>query len=179
LDVDLTAQGRREAAQAGEKLKAIAFAHAFTSVLRRARETLDIILAKSLHPQVPISEDKALNERNYGQLQGLNKAETAAKFGPGQVLLWRRSYAVAPPGGESLKDTVDRVIPYYLKAIQPLLGQGQDILVVAHGNSLRALMMLLESIGPDEIAGIDLPTGIPRIYRFNTALCLLETRYID
>ncbi|MDP4151656.1 MAG: 2,3-bisphosphoglycerate-dependent phosphoglycerate mutase [Bacteroidota bacterium] len=177
-DVDLTALGRDEARAAGKKLKGFTFAHGFTSVLRRAEETLQLILEEIGRTDLPISRNKALNERNYGQLQGMNKAETALKYGDRQVALWRRSYDVRPPGGESLQDTVARVIPYYQAAIEPLLAAGQNILIVAHGNSLRALMMHLEHISESKIAEVDIPTGDPRLYTFDAQLHLEKAAYL-
>lgn len=166
-NVDLTDQGREEAAMCGKKLKDMQFDACFTSVLKRAIETLDIILDTINQKQLPIYKDAALNERNYGDLQGLNKAETAEKYGSEQVAAWRRSFDIAPPGGESLKQTQDRVLPYYYAQIEPLLQQGKNVLIVAHGNSLRALMMHLENISPDAIAHIELLTGVPRVYDFD------------
>jgi len=178
VDVDLTPLGREEAQAAGKKLAHIPFSRCFTSVLNRAIETLGIILEEMHRQDLPIVYDKALNERNYGQLQGLNKAETAKKYGDEQVAIWRRSYAVRPPGGESLQDTAARVIPYYTKHIEPALKKGENILIVAHGNSLRALMMHLEGIGEDKIATVDLPTGHPRLYTFDEQLKLLSADYL-
>jgi 2,3-bisphosphoglycerate-dependent phosphoglycerate mutase len=166
-DIPLTAQGRAEALTAGFKLRDIPFFHAFTSVLQRAIDTLSLILETAHQQQVPFTRNRALNERNYGQLQGLNKAEVAAQYGDDQVSLWRRSYRTRPPGGESLADTFARVIPYYQTAIAPLLKDQQNILVVAHGNSLRSLVMYLEGISEQDIADFDLPTGAPRRYTFD------------
>jgi 2,3-bisphosphoglycerate-dependent phosphoglycerate mutase len=163
-DIPLTVQGRTEAVAAGAKLITTPFSHAFTSVLQRAIDTLTLILETAHQQQVPVTRNRALNERNYGQLQGLNKAEVAAQYGETQVTLWRRSYQTRPPGGESLADTAARVIPYYQTAILPLLKAQQNILVVAHGNSLRALMMHLEHISEHDIADFYLPTGAPRQY---------------
>jgi 2,3-bisphosphoglycerate-dependent phosphoglycerate mutase len=163
-DIPLTAQGRTEALAAGSKLREIPFFHAFTSVLQRAIDTLSLILETAHQQQVPVTRNRALNERNYGQLQGLDKAEVAAQYGDAQVSLWRRSYQTRPPGGESLANTAARVIPYYQTAIAPLLTAQQNILVVAHGNSLRSLVMYLEAISEHDIADFDLPTGAPRRY---------------
>ncbi len=168
-DVSLTAKGREEACLAGDKLRGLNLSHAFTSVLIRAIETLELILQHAGQTDCPVSRDPALNERNYGRLQGLNKAEVAKEYGAEQVALWRRSYSVRPPGGESLADTRARVLPYYHAAIEPILREGKDVLVVAHGNSLRALMMSLEGIGEDAIAEVDLPTGVPRRYELTMA----------
>ncbi|HEY4334613.1 MAG TPA: 2,3-diphosphoglycerate-dependent phosphoglycerate mutase [Puia sp.] len=163
-DVPLTPRGREEARAAGEKLKGTLFVHGFTSVLQRAIETMALLLEAAGQPQLPVTQDRALNERNYGNLQGLNKAEIAKQYGEEQVALWRRSFTVRPPGGESLEDTYKRVIPYYEQQVLPLLVIGENILIVAHGNSLRALMMYLEKISEGAIAHVDLPTGEPRIY---------------
>lgn len=178
VDVDLTTQGRIEAKSAGEKLIGYHFKTAFTSVLKRANETLDIILETIKETNIPIIKNKALNERNYGDLQGLNKDETAQKFGEEQVHVWRRSYDIAPPNGESLKDTYNRVIPYYKEAILPKLKLGEDILIVAHGNSLRALAMFLENISVNTISDVNIPTGIPKLYTFDQKLHLDETKYL-
>jgi 2,3-bisphosphoglycerate-dependent phosphoglycerate mutase len=166
-DVPLTAKGREEACAAGDKLRQLSFAHAFTSILVRAIDTLELILMRSDRKPCPVTMDQALNERNYGRLQGLNKAEVAREYGEEQVAIWRRSYAVRPPGGESLADTAARVLPYYQQAIEPLLREGKDVLIVAHGNSLRALMMYLEGISAEAIADVDLPTGVPRWYELD------------
>ncbi len=174
VDVDLTETGRREAHEAGKDLKEIHFDYCFTSLLKRAEETLQIILQEIQQPGIPVKRDKALNERNYGDLQGLNKAEMAEKYGQPQIDIWRRSYAVRPPGGESLEDTAARVIPYYKKEIEPLLKTGKNILIVAHGNSLRALMMYLENLSAEAIAEVNLPTGSPRLYTFDEHLKLIR-----
>jgi 2,3-bisphosphoglycerate-dependent phosphoglycerate mutase len=178
LDVPLTEKGREEAITAGKKLKAIPLSHGFTSLLQRAIDTMILILQETGHTDLPVTHDKALNERNYGQLQGLNKAEVARQYGETQVGIWRRSFSIRPPGGESLEDTAARVIPYYQRMIEPMLLEGQPILVVAHGNSLRALMMRLEGIGPDEIAHVDLPTGTPRLYSLDQHLHLEKVEYL-
>ncbi|HTI09716.1 MAG TPA: 2,3-diphosphoglycerate-dependent phosphoglycerate mutase [Puia sp.] len=178
VDVDLTPLGQEEARAAGQRLKDLSFTRSFTSMLRRAFETLTLILEVSGQPDLPIIRDKALNERNYGQLQGLNKAETAQKYGDRQVAIWRRSYTVRPPGGESLQDTAARVIPYYKKEIEPLLQNGENILVVAHGNSLRALMMHLEKISEEQIAEVNIPTGTPRVYKLKKNLEIEKAAYL-
>jgi 2,3-bisphosphoglycerate-dependent phosphoglycerate mutase len=163
-EIALTEAGEAEARHAGELLKNYRFDHAFTSALSRAQETLRINLSVTGQTDVPIERDKALNERHYGDLQGLNKEETAEKFGKQLVHQWRRSYDVAPPGGESLKDTRERVIPYYEAHILPLLKAGKKVLVVAHGNSLRALVMALDNIPAEEIPDLNIPTGAPLRY---------------
>jgi 2,3-bisphosphoglycerate-dependent phosphoglycerate mutase len=176
-DVDLTPTGIHEAEFAGIVLKPYIFNVAYTSVLKRAIQTLDIILHE-MDQKIPIVENKALNERNYGKLQGLNKAEVGAQYGAQQLMAWRRSFTEVPPGGESLENTYQRVIPYYESEIAPKLKDGQNILIVAHGNSLRALMMYLEHISQSDISHIDLATGAPRLYEFATDLTLTDVHYI-
>jgi 2,3-bisphosphoglycerate-dependent phosphoglycerate mutase len=177
-DVPLTAKGRMEACVAGDKLRGLNFSHAFTSLLVRAIDTLFLILERTGQMDCPISRDRALNERNYGRLQGLNKAEVAKEYGEEQVAEWRRSYSVQPPGGESLADTAARVLPYYHREIEPMLRDGKDILIVAHGNSLRALMMWLEGMSEGAISEVDLPTGVPRRYELDAALRVLKVEYL-
>lgn len=163
-DVPLTPQGREEARVAGNMLKTLTFSQGFTSVLQRAIDTMTIILETAGYPDLPVTRNRALNERNYGQLQGLNKAEVAKKYGEEQVTEWRRSFSIRPPGGESLADTAARVIPYYQSSIEPFLKKGQNILIIAHGNSLRSLLMYLEKINEADISHVDLATGQPRGY---------------
>lgn len=177
-DVDITEKGKEEAQLAGKLLKAEVFEEAFTSTLKRAQHTLSIILDESDRNDIPIIISSALNERSYGQLEGLNKSETALKYGEQQVHLWRRSYDVAPPGGESLKETADRVIIYFKEEIAPLLQKGKNILVVAHGNSLRALKMYLEKLSPEQISEIEIPTGIPLKYELDANLGVISVDYI-
>ncbi len=178
LDVDLTAQGKEEAKQAGIKLNGFSYSLAYTSTLKRAKETLKIILKEINQSFMPVVENAALNERMYGSLQGLNKAETIAKYGDEQVELWRRSFEVRPPEGESLEDTYNRAIPYYKLEIEPKLKANQNILIVAHGNSLRALAMYLEGIDKVEIAHLNIPTGTPRNYSMNSDLKILAVNYL-
>jgi 2,3-bisphosphoglycerate-dependent phosphoglycerate mutase len=178
LDVELTPQGEEEAKQAGLKLKGITYTVAYTSVLKRAKETLKIILTEINELTIPVIENAALNERMYGSLQGLNKAETIAKYGGEQVELWRRSFEVRPPEGESLKDTYNRTIPYYKAEIEPNLKANQNILMVAHGNSLRALVMYLEAIDKVEIAKLTIPTGSPRNYELDSSLKIINVAYL-
>ena len=168
-DVDLTEQGVAEARAAGKKLKAqgLAFDCAYTSALKRAQRTLDLILEEMGQTGIPIVRDQALNERDYGDLVGLNKDDARKKWGEEQVLIWRRSYDVPPPGGESLKDTLARALPYYVKEILPGVLRGERTLVAAHGNSLRALIMVLEKLSPEQILKRELATGAPVIYRLN------------
>ena len=168
-DVDLTDAGIEEAKAAGRKLKAkgLAFDVTFTSDLKRAQRSLDLMLGELGQTKLPVTRDLALNERDYGDLSGLNKDDARAKWGEEQVHVWRRSYAVAPPGGESLRDTGARVWPYYIHRIQPHVLRGERVLIAAHGNSLRALIMALDGLTPDEIVKLELATGVPVVYRLN------------
>ncbi len=177
VDVELAEKGIEEAKNAGLKIKGYDLDIAFTSVLKRAQETLKLAM-ETAGISLPITEDQALNERMYGDLQGLNKAETAKKFGDEQVHIWRRSFDIAPPNGESLKDTANRVIPYFEKTIAPLLKNGKNILIVAHGNSLRALIMHLEHLTPEEILQVEIPTGSPIVYDLDSNLKVLSTSHI-
>jgi 2,3-bisphosphoglycerate-dependent phosphoglycerate mutase len=178
VDVDITEKGEAEAIAAAKKISDIKFDAAFTSALKRAKRTLHIIL-KHLHQEdIPVIENKALNERHYGDLQGANKAETAAKYGDEQVHIWRRSYDVAPPNGESLKDTVNRVMPYVEQEIFPLLRQGKNIIIAAHGNSLRALIMQLEKLTPEQILQVEIPTGQPKLYELNEHLEIIKATFL-
>ena len=166
-DVDLTEQGVKEAREAGRKLKAqgLVFDVAYTSALKRAQRTLDLMLEEMGQTGLPIVKDLALNERDYGDLSGLNKDDARKKWGEEQVLIWRRSYDVAPPGGESLKDTLARTLPYYVTDILPRVLRGERVLIAAHGNSLRALVMVLERLSPEQILKREIGTGVPIIYR--------------
>ena len=164
-DIDITELGQQEARQAGVALAHEPIDIAYTSTLIRAQHTLKIILDEMGNPPIPIVIDAALNERGYGKLEGLNKDETAEKYGAEQVHIWRRSFDVPPPGGESLKDTYERVIPYYEHFIAPKLKEGKNVLVVAHGNSLRALIMFLEHLSPEQILEREIATGQPIDYQ--------------
>ena len=164
VDVPITPLGETEAHRAGRELKDIKFDIAFTSELIRAQQTLTIILAEINQPTLPVKKDKALNERHYGDLQGLDKAETAKKYGDAQVHIWRRSFDVKPPNGESLKDTADRTLPYFNKFILPSVVAGQNVLVSAHGNSLRAIIMDLEKLTPEQIMKVEIATCRPLYY---------------
>ena len=168
-DVDLTDAGVTEAVRAGRSLKAqgMRFDVALTSVLKRAQRTLDLMLKELGQENLPVLRDQALNERDYGDLVGLNKDDARKRWGDEQVLQWRRSYDIAPPGGESLRDTAARVLPYYIKEILPRVLRGERVLVAAHGNSLRALVMVLEKLNPEQILKRELATGVPIIYRLN------------
>lgn len=164
VDVDLSEQGLHEAMQAGEKLKDIPIDQVFCSNLKRALDTAKLALKSAGQENCLIIQDAALNERHYGDLQGLNKAEMAEKYGAEQIHIWRRSYDIRPPGGESLHDTYLRVLPYYNQAIRPLLKAHKTVLIVAHGNSLRALMKELDHKSDAEITSVEIPTGIPLFY---------------
>ena len=178
IDIPLSQRGEEEAKSAGEKLKSYKFIRAFSSVLIRANETLRIVLEAIGQTSIPIENDQALNERHYGDLQGLNKAETAAKFGDAQVKIWRRSYDISPPNGESLKDTAARVIPYWQKKILPFVLKSENILIVAHGNSLRALVMHLDNLSREAVLELNIPTGLPLLYEFDSSGKPSSHRYL-
>jgi 2,3-bisphosphoglycerate-dependent phosphoglycerate mutase len=204
-DVDLSEQGRIEAERAGEVLKGggYTFDCAFTSVLKRAIRTLWIVMDEMDLMWIPVENSWRLNERHYGALQGLNKAETAAKFGDNQVKVWRRSYDIPPPELEAtderfpgndpryrsvapdelprtecLKDTVERMLPYWHQSIAPAVVQGKRVIVAAHGNSLRALVKYLDNVSEQEIVGLNIPTGIPLVYELDDALHPLKHYYL-
>jgi 2,3-bisphosphoglycerate-dependent phosphoglycerate mutase len=160
-DADLSEQGVAEAKSAGRKLKAkgLSFDLCFTSALIRAQRTLALMLAEVGQTDLSITRDQSLNERDYGDLVGLNKDDARKKWGEDQVHLWRRSYNIAPPGGESLR--------YYINRIQPHVLRGEKVLIAAHGNSLRALIMALDGLTPDEVVKLELATGVPVVYRLN------------
>ena len=168
-DPDLTEKGIAEAKAAGHSLKekGYSFDLCFTSVLTRAQHTLDLILAELGQTGLPITRDQALNERDYGDLTGLNKDDARKKWGEEQVHIWRRSFDVPPPGGESLKDTAARSVPYYEEHILPQVMAGKKVLVAAHGNSLRSLIMAIEKLTPEEILKQELGTGVPIVYHLN------------
>lgn len=166
IDIPLTEAGVAEAKDAGEKIKAagIHLDTAYTSVLTRAIDTLTHCLEAAGQTDIPVTKDQALNERHYGDLQGLDKAETAKQYGDAQVKIWRRSYDVNPPGGESLKDTAARTLPYFKANIVPELEAGKNVIISAHGNSLRAIVMFLEDLSPAEILELNIPNGVPIVY---------------
>jgi 2,3-bisphosphoglycerate-dependent phosphoglycerate mutase len=168
-DVDLTENGVNEARNAGRKLKAqgVRFDVGYTSALKRAQRSLDLVLEEMGQSSIPVIKNLALNERDYGDLSGLNKDDARKKWGEQQVHIWRRSYDVPPPGGESLKDTAARVLPYYIQEILPRVLRGESVLVAAHGNSLRALVMVLEGLDTKQILSRELATGVPLIYHLN------------
>lgn len=167
IDAPLTEKGREEAKAIARKLRGCAFDAAYTSALHRAKESLRIVLTELQCTNVPVIESEALNERHYGDLQGLNKEETALRFGEEQVRLWRRSYDVAPPNGESLKDTANRVFPFFRSAIMNDLTNEKNILVLAHGNSLRAIVKEIERLSDEDIVHVNIATGEVRRYEFN------------
>ncbi|MDG7044010.1 MAG: 2,3-bisphosphoglycerate-dependent phosphoglycerate mutase [Nitrososphaerota archaeon] len=177
VDVPLSVNGKEEALNAGKLLKKenIKFDVAYTSTLVRAIKTLEIVLTV-LDVDIPIIRDQHLNERHYGDLQGLNKTETAKKYGEEKVLLWRRSYNVKPPNGESLEDTQKRTIPFFENCIMGDLKLGKSVLVSAHGNSLRSIVMYLENISEDVIPTLEIPTGIPIIYEFNNSMKIINKK---
>lgn len=175
-DVGLTEQGVAEAHEAARRLSAASFSFdvAFTSDLKRAQHTLDVMLDDMGLRGIPVLMDQALNERDYGDLVGLNKDDARRRWGDEQVLQWRRSYAVAPPGGESLKDTVARTLPYYVQEILPRVLRGERVLVSAHGNSLRSIVMVLERLSPEAIIKRELATGLPIVYRLKADSTVAE-----
>ena len=204
-DVDLSDTGKKEAADAGKVLKAEGFDFdvCYVSYLKRAIHTLNLALESMDREWLPVIKSWKLNERHYGALQGLNKAETAEKYGEDQVKLWRRSYAIRPPAleeddernpafsdmyrkedksllplTECLADTVERAVPYYLEEIVPRMKSGERVLVVAHGNSLRALVKYIEDVSDDEIVGVNIPTGVPLVYEFDDDMRVLSKRYL-
>jgi 2,3-bisphosphoglycerate-dependent phosphoglycerate mutase len=178
VDVPLSEKGVMEAAAAGQRLKnaGLKFDLAFTSDLKRAQDTLKLVLEKLGQTGIPVEKNQALNERHYGDLQGLNKAETAKKFGDEQVKIWRRSYDVAPPGGESLKDTAARALPYFESKVLPELRQGKNVLVAAHGNSLRSIVMHLDKLTKEQVLELNLATGMPIVYTLDADLKILSKK---
>jgi len=204
-DVALSDNGKHEAQEAGKLLKEAGFDFdiCYTSYLKRAIDTLDLVLQQLDREWLPVIKNWKLNERHYGSLQGLNKSETAQKYGDGQVRIWRRSFDVRPPAldpsdprnpsrleqyrsvdpadlplAESLKDTIARVIPYFEQEIRPRMQKGERVLIAAHGNSLRALVMYFEKLSPADIMQINLPTGIPLVYGFSDDFTVTDKRYL-
>jgi 2,3-bisphosphoglycerate-dependent phosphoglycerate mutase len=180
VDVPLSPKGEEEARIAGEHLRDLPIDEVFTSVLKRAMDTADIALKAAGKEGLPTERDKALNERHYGDLQGLNKAETAEKYGEEQVHIWRRSYDVPPPGenGESLKDTAARTLPYFQSKIYHDIRQGKNVLVVAHGNSLRSIVLGLEGLTAEQVLSLNIPTGIPLVYNFDEDGSITDKKYL-
>jgi 2,3-bisphosphoglycerate-dependent phosphoglycerate mutase len=178
VDVPLSAKGEQEAKHAGELLKKFPIDKVYTSVLQRAMNTAKIVLEVRGTPDLPVERDKALNERMYGDLQGLDKAETAEKFGAEQVHIWRRSYDVPPPNGESLKDTAARTLPYFTEHIIPDIKKGLNILVAAHGNSLRSIVMELDKLTREQVLELNIPTGVPLVYDMNDDATVISSKYL-
>lgn len=178
VDVPLSPKGISEADRAGDRLKKenIHFDISYTSELQRAQNTLKLILEKLGQSAVPVTKNQALNERHYGDLQGLDKAETAKKFGDEQVKIWRRSYDIAPPNGESLKDTAARTLPYFEANIVRDLKQGKNVIVAAHGNSLRSIVMSLDKLTKEQVLELNLGTAVPIVYQFDSAMNVLSKR---
>ena len=177
VDVPLTDFGREQAEKADQSIKkeGIQFQVAYTSVLDRAIETLEIVM-KEIQQKIPVIKDSALNERMYGDLQGLNKADTAKKYGEEQVHIWRRSYDIKPPNGESLEDTQKRTIPFFLNCIMTDIKEGKNVLVSAHGNSLRSIVMYLDNLSKEQVLSLELPTGLPIIYTFTSDGKVIEKK---
>jgi 2,3-bisphosphoglycerate-dependent phosphoglycerate mutase len=180
-DPDLSEKGVNEARQAGRLIKArgLKFGVAFTSVLKRAQHTLTIILEELGQTGLLTHRDQALNERDYGDLSGLNKDDARKRWGEEQVHIWRRSYDVAPPGGESLKDTAARTLPYYETKIWPAVRAGKNVIVSAHGNSLRSVVMKLDSLTPEQILKVEIGTGVPIIYRLDADGGVVSKRTLE
>jgi 2,3-bisphosphoglycerate-dependent phosphoglycerate mutase len=180
-DPGLTDLGVEEARTAGRRMKALGltFDIAFTSALSRAQETLRLMLEEIGQPGLQTIRDQALNERDYGDLSGLNKDDARKRWGEDQVHLWRRSYDVPPPGGESLKDTVARALPYYVQEILPRVMRGERVLVAAHGNSLRALVMVLDRLTPETIPAMELATGLPLVYRLHADTTVAQKEVLE
>ncbi len=178
VDVPLSEKGIAEASAAGQKLKkeGLRFDVAYTSALQRAQNTLKLILEALGQTGIPVHPDQALNERHYGDLQGLNKAETAKKFGDEQVKIWRRSYDIAPPKGESLKDTAARTLPYFESHVLPELRAGRNVIVAAHGNSLRSIVMSLDKLTREQVLELNLGTAVPIVYQFDPQLNILSKK---
>jgi 2,3-bisphosphoglycerate-dependent phosphoglycerate mutase len=188
VDIPLSPKGEKEATQAGEKLKGYKFDKGYTSVLKRAINTMDIVLKIIGQTNLPTERDKALNERHYGALQGLNKAEIGKQYGEEQLKIWRRSYDVPPPKdvtdlnpdgiSESLKDTAARALPYFESKIMPDILAGKSILVAAHGNSLRSIVMRLDNLTKEQVLELNIPTGVPLLYVYDSKGKITEYRYL-
>jgi 2,3-bisphosphoglycerate-dependent phosphoglycerate mutase len=179
VDVDLSPKGETEAVRAGELIAPFPIDYLFTSVLKRAIRTADIALKTAGKSDIPTERNEALNERHYGDLQGLNKDDIGREYGTDQLKIWRRSYDVPPPNGESLKMTQERVLPYFHEHIIPKLREGKNVLVTAHGNSLRALVAELDNLTKEEILELNIPTGRPILYTLDTDLKVIDKRYLE
>ena len=178
VDVPLTAAGEAEARRTGERLRGQRFDVAYTSALTRAQETLRLLLETSAI-DVPVIRDAKLNERDYGDLSGLDKAATAERYGAEQVQIWRRSFNVAPPGGESLKNTAARTLPFFERTVLEDIRAGRDVLVVAHGNSNRSIVMRLDGLDSDAVLSLELATGVPLVYELDTSGAVLAKDVLD
>ncbi len=178
VDVPLTLKGTEEARDGGRRLTGMHFDVAYTSTLVRAQETLRIIQQEA-GLDLPVIRDQALNERHYGDLQGLNKAQTAKEYGEEQVHIWRRSFAIPPPNGEALKDTAARTLPFFERAILGDIVQGKDVLVVAHGNSNRSIVMRLDGLSEDEVLALELGTGVPLVYDLDESGAVKGKRILE
>lgn len=166
-DIDLSKKGEKEAKAAGEKLENVSFDVVHTSALMRAQRTAEIIIKNNkISENIPTYKDERLNERHYGSLQGLSKTETAEKYGPEQVHIWRRSFDIAPPDGESLKMNAERTLPYFKEDVLKHLNEGKNVLISAHGNSLRSIVMHIENISKEDIVKLEIQTGVPRTYEY-------------
>ena len=189
VDVELSDKGRKEAETAGIKLKDYPIDKAYTSVLKRAINTLDIAMKSAGKSAIPITRDKALNERHYGALQGLNKAETAKKYGDEQVHIWRRSYDIPPPADktemnpegitESLKDTAARALPYFRANIMKDIREGKNVIVAAHGNSLRSIVMDLDKLTKEQVLELNIPTAVPIVYEIDSSLNIKSKKILS
>ena len=169
-DIDLSKKGEKEAKEAGEKLENVAFDVVHTSALMRAQRTAEIIIKHNkISKDIPTYKDERLNERHYGSLQGLNKTETAEKYGAEQVHIWRRSFDISPPDGESLKMTAERTLPYFKEDVLEHLNEGKNVLISAHGNSLRSIVMYIENISKEDIVKLEIQTGVPRTYEYENS----------
>jgi 2,3-bisphosphoglycerate-dependent phosphoglycerate mutase len=178
VDVELSALGEQEARAAGELLKPFQIDMLYTSVLKRAMLTAELALGVAGKSNIPTERSEKLNERHYGDLQGLNKDDIGKQYGEAQLKIWRRSYDIPPPNGESLKNTQERCIPYYTEEIEPQLREGKNILIVAHGNSLRSIVMYLEKLTPEQILEVNIPTGVPALYELDANLNIISKRYL-
>lgn len=177
VDVPLTAQGEAEARRAGELLKGMALDVAYTSALTRAQRTLQLV-QEAAGLNLPVIRDQALNERHYGDLQGLNKDDMRRQFGEEQVKIWRRSYDVPPPGGEALKNTAERTLPFFERCIMGDIRQGKNVLVVAHGNSNRSIVMKLDQLTGEQVIELNLETGVPLVYQLNADGAVLDKKVL-
>jgi 2,3-bisphosphoglycerate-dependent phosphoglycerate mutase len=178
VDVDLSPKGEEEARHAGELLKPFQIDCLFTSVLKRAMRTAELALAVAGKGDIPTVRDQALNERHYGDLQGLNKDDIGRQYGAEQLKIWRRSYDIPPPNGESLKDTQARSVPYFENNVLPKLREGKNVMVAAHGNSLRSIVMFLENLTKEQVLELNIPTGNPLVYELDGDLKIISKRYL-